>query len=363
MSTEDICNICEVGYSYTTGNERRFHRGDYIQHQSLELFVQAHSRLNTFCSAYCYSSNEVDEALLYGDFYLDLDDEDDFEKVRQDVKSIMSYFKIIYKIPPEQMMLYFSGKKGVHIIIPADLLGAEPSTELNGVYKVIAQSARAYTPNKTVDMKIYDKRRLFRIPNTIHGDTGLYKIRLTPEELTMLSIEQIKSLAKSPRNNTPAWHDINHTAREAFQKAITEYNAFSNEHKKDKRFKNTINFIPPCIQTILNEGAQVGQRNITIACLTGFYKAFGKSLNETIDLISEWNSRNTSPTGMSELKRTVYSMFTSEKMFGCATLKTITQCDAKNCKIGARNGNDITGKESNNKDKESQGRRIAPYKR
>lgn len=356
MFTENLCPICEVGYTYTTGNERRFHRGDYIQYQSLELFVQAHSRFNTYCSAYRYSSNEIDEALLYGDLYLDLDDEDDFEKVRQDAKSIIAYFKIIYKVLPEQIKLYFSGKKGVHMIIPAEILGVEPCTELNGIYKVIAQSAKAYTPNKTVDMKIYDKRRLFRIPNTIHADTGLYKIRLRPEELATLSIEQIKNMAASMRDDPSGTYDINHTAREAYQKAIVEFNAFSNEHKKDKRFKNTIDFIPPCIQKILDEGAQVGQRNITIACLTGFYKAYGKSLNETIDLITEWNSKNTSPTGTSELKRTVHSMFNSEKMFGCTTIKTLTQCNAKECRIGSKGiNNDYINKNT--------GERIPPYKR
>ena len=356
MSTENTCPICEVGYTYTTGNERRFHRGDYIQHQSLELFVQAHNRFDTYCSAYCYSSNEVDQALLYGDFYLDLDDEDDFEKVRQDAKSAISYFKIIYKIQPEHIKLYYSGKKGVHIIIPADMLGVSPSNELNGIYKIIAQSVKTYTPNKTVDMKIYDKRRLFRIPNTIHGKTGLFKIRLSLEELSLLSIEQIKKLAESQRNDPDVTTDINHTAREAFQKAISEFNAFSTEHKKDKRFNGTINFVPPCIQKILDEGAQVGQRNITIACLTGFYKAYGKSLNETIDLITEWNSKNTSPTGSSELKRTIYSMFNSEKMFGCTTIRTLTQCDAKRCKIGSKGM-------PNNYINKNTGERIPPYKR
>lgn len=337
MCTEAECTICEVGYGFEYNNERRFHRNDYIQCEQIGVFLKAHNRFNTFRSAYNYSSNNIEEADLFGDFYLDLDDENNFENVREDAKAVYSYFKIVYKITPDHMRTYFSGKKGLHIIVPASILGVEPNRNLNGIFKMIANSVKVYTPHKTVDMNIYDKKRLFRIPNTIHGDTGLFKIQITPAELMNFSINDIKRLATAPRElNLTMPSDACNLAKQAYQKACQEYVQYAKENAKDKKFKMTLNFTPPCIQSILENGAQVGQRNITVACLTGFYKSFGKSMNETIDLISEWNSKNTVPIGMSELKRTVNSMFSSDKMFGCSTLKTITECKAEECKIGIR---------------------------
>lgn len=361
MCTVNDCYLCEVGYGFEVNGERSFHRGDYIPYRAVNIFVKGRKGYSTFCTAYRYDTDNLSRANLYGDMYLDLDDEDDFEHVREDARSVFSYFKIVYRIPPEQMHIFFSGKKGIHIIIPADILGVEPMPMLNGVYKSIANSVRTYTPHKTIDLKIYDNKRLFRIPNTIHEKTNLYKIPITLDELNTMSIEDIRKMAQSQRHlDFTKANAVNNTARQAFQKAIEEYAVLDKETRKDRRFKTTMNFVPPCIQKILEDGAEVGQRNITIACLTGFYKAYGKSLNETTDLILEWNSKNTRPTGATELKRTVQSMFNGQKMFGCSTLKTITVCDPAHCKLSKKGDiNHVT----DSKNQETQRQRQAPYKR
>ena len=113
---------------------------------------------------------------------------------------------------------------------------------------------------------------------------------------------------------------------------------FDKESKKDKRSHKTITFIPPCIQNILDNGAQEGERNITIACLAGFYKSYGKSLNETIDAITDWNSRNIAPTGQNELNKTVRSIFNGDKLFGCSTLKLLSVCQENNCRLSKKKG-------------------------
>ena len=111
------------------------------------------------------------------------------------------------------------------------------------------------------------------------------------------------------------------------------YRIFDKNSKKDHKFKTKYTFTPPCIQAILENGAEEGQRNITIACLAGFCKNYGKSLNESIDFIIEWNSKNIKPTPEQELRRTVRSIFMGEKQFGCSTLKTITVCKESECKL------------------------------
>jgi hypothetical protein len=51
----------------------------------------------------------------------------------------------------------------------------------------------------TADFSIYETLRLWRIPNTRHGVSRLFKIPLTPEELLTSDIGAIRNFAQAPR--------------------------------------------------------------------------------------------------------------------------------------------------------------------
>lgn len=350
MCQEQECFLVEVGYGFEVKGERGFSRGSYIPYRTVPLFSQEHSQYSVFCSAYRYSDTDITKSDLYGDLYLDFDDINDFSHVRADALTALSYLKIVYHISENQVKIYFSGNKGVHIIVPAKILGIEPMPLLNGVFKTIALSIKSFTPNKTVDTQIYDNKRMFRIPNTIHEKSKLYKIPITSDELRNLTEEQIKTMAIQPRQlQLNTFCDTNNIAQKQFQRAIEEYYLLDKESKKDKRFKSKYNFTPPCIQYILENGAEEGQRNITIACLTGFCKNSGKSLSETIEFISDWNDNNVKPTGEQEMKKTIKSIFNGEKIYGCTTLKLISVCDESRCKLSKKKEgqNDVTKCQNN----------------
>ena len=337
MCTEKECYLCETGFGFEINGERGFSRGHYIPYRTISSFIKDHNRYSVFCSAYRYNTTDITKSDLYGDLYLDFDALNEFDKVKIDALTALSYLKVVYHIDEKQVKIYYSGNKGVHIIVPAVILGIEPMVLLNGVFKTIALSIKSFTPNKTVDTQIYDNKRMFRIPNTIHEKSKLYKIPITSDELRNFSEEQIKILAQQPRElQTNTLYETNNIAQKQFQRAIEEYFILDKELKKDKRFKSKYDFTPPCIQYILENGAIEGQRNITIACLTGFCKNSGKSLNETIEFISDWNSKNIKPTGSQEMKRTIKSIFMNEKLYGCSTLKLLSICDESRCKLSKK---------------------------
>ena len=335
MCQEKECFLIEVGHGFKTKQgEKGFSRGNYIPYRAISAFIAKNNSYSVFSSAYRYSNKQIDKSDLFGDLYLDFDDADNFENVRKDALTALSYLKIVYHIEESQVQIYFSGNKGIHIIVPAKLFGIEPMPLLNGVFKTIAISIRSFTPNKTIDTQIYDNKRMFRIPNTIHEKSNLYKIPLTPDELRTISHTDIQTMATQPRQlSFQKAIETNHIAEQQFKKAIEEFYTLDKEAKKDKKYKAKFNFTPPCIQYILTNGALEGQRNISIACLTGFYKSSGKSLNETIELISDWNDNNIKPTGEQEMKKTIRSIFNGEKMFGCSTLKLISVCNESQCKL------------------------------
>lgn len=327
-------NIVEVGYGYEYNNQRMFTRNRYIPYGAINQFVNERNQYSTFCSAFRYNTTDIDNSLMYGDMYFDFDDVDDFERVRKDAIVVLNMIEVVFLIKKDLLKIYFSGNKGIHIILPAEILGVTPSAELNHIYKYIANLAKGFTPNKTVDTKIYDNKRLFRIPNTKHEKSELYKIPITLNELQTLSIEQIRAMAVNQREfQYPQYTELPNANR-AYQKILEEYlrNKEQEEKNNGRRFKKTFNFVPPCIQHILENGAQEGERNITIACLAGFYKSYGKTLDETIELISDWNDNNIKPTGTNELIKTVKSIFNSQKQFGCATLQSLSVCN-NTCKV------------------------------
>lgn len=336
MTEINKCNIVEIGYT-NNNTERNFIRNEYITYNQFFEFLKTINCLDTYCSAYLYDNAKVEEANLFGNLYLDFDCLEDFEKAREDVKHTLSFFKIVYKIQPDEIKIYFSGNKGFHLIIQNEILNIQPRKDLNCIFKMLAEQIRTFSIYKTVDLKIYDSKRLFRVPNTINSKTGLYKIMITADELFNLSEHEIKTLAKQPRNITLNKKPIyNPVAANQYIELIKNYEKLEKEnrkHEKGFRYRKTLNITPECITNILENGAEEGSRNITIACLTSFYKESGKTFNEIIDLITEWNSKNTKPTSEREMKSTIKSIFYGNKTYGCSTLQTITNCNKSDCKL------------------------------
>jgi hypothetical protein len=53
------------------------------------------------------------------------------------------------------------------------------------------------------DLSIYNHNRIFRLPNSRHKETGLYKYLLTYDEFSTLEIDEIAALATTPSPNKP----------------------------------------------------------------------------------------------------------------------------------------------------------------
>lgn len=92
-----------------------------------------------------------------------------------------------YNIDPNNLEIYFSGRKGFHIVLTLKR-EINPQQVKQLVYKFAKDL-------KTFDPVIYNESRLFRIPRTKHEKTGLFKIPLTLNQLQNHSIEQIKDAA------------------------------------------------------------------------------------------------------------------------------------------------------------------------
>ncbi|HPF39408.1 MAG TPA: DNA primase [Phycisphaerae bacterium] len=129
--------------------------------------------------------------------WLDIDREGDLRQALDDTRRLVVGIAERYGIDADALLLFFSGGKGYHVGIPSALWTPSPSDRFNDTCKRFAITL-AERLDIDIDRSVYDRQRLFRSPNSRHPKTGLYKRRLTADELLQLSPEAIRQLAESP---------------------------------------------------------------------------------------------------------------------------------------------------------------------
>lgn len=126
--------------------------------------------------------------------YWDLDCKGDFNRVRKNAIKLLEYIATLgYGAGLE---VYFSGNKGVHVLLKTK--NTFTHLETSAICFNIAKQAGMDT--EVFDESVYNVNRIFRIANTRHQESGLYKILLTDEEVGNVSEEQIRTYAEAPRD-------------------------------------------------------------------------------------------------------------------------------------------------------------------
>ena len=133
----------------------------------------------------------------YSNFlWVDIDN-DDLKKAQEQAERYIGLLENEYDFASAFLRCSFSGKKGFHIGIPMEAFALEPGADFNRLCKAIVRELTG--GNGGVDMTVYDKTRLWRIENTIHGKSGLYAIPLSVSEVTSMPVGELRELAREPR--------------------------------------------------------------------------------------------------------------------------------------------------------------------
>ena len=320
-------------------DEELFHR--------IQQFKQEYR--NTDCFQCLYRYSKLGEgALLYAPFYLDLDADITSEKKYRAVIPYVarSYMALMHLgLTDDEINLYFSGSKGFHITVSPVTLGIVPSQDLNAIYKAWALYFSHTYAIPIIDLRIYDKRRLFRMPNTIHSKTGAYKVPVPLGFLYSHTYEELLAYASEPKPMPEHDLRINKIAALAFYWRSRLYKKAQNKEKPEVKYEipKTKQELLPCIQTILEEGAIQGARNNTLIILASGLLQSGYSLSETNAAALSWNQLNEPPLDESEVLATVqsaYSMLRNGRRYGCASIRDMGLCSSNTCRIGERNATD-----------------------
>ena len=256
---------------------------------------------------------------------------------RADAMKIIEFFKVELALPDDDVRVFFSGKKGFHILVNPVALGIKPSTELNHVFKYMALFLREKLQLNTLDYKsIYSSRRMLRLPNSLHQGSRLFKIELTHTELEM-PIQELKELASHPRDmekdHQPQESEI---AREWFENMTRSYAASERAKNTKIEVKDEIlasmQDYAVCVQDILDNGIKKsGDRNAATMALASYFKDIATPMEQTEQILVEWAMKipddmtsaegNTRKPSTITAIRTIYNSDTYH--FGCPFIRSL----------------------------------------
>ena len=331
----------EMGGLYNNGTSKFFGRKIYIEPTQMKAQRNKFNNIDVYATVMQYEdiTNQNDTNLI-GPMYIDLDlnfsTNDEYQKLIKDLNLIVTHLKFAYGIPSQYMKFYFTGKKGFHILIPSKIFNAKPNKMLHMIYKEIAKELNEHTITKCVDTKIYDTKRLLRLPNSINSKSGKYKVPITYEQIQRFTYEDIQEYASKPKETVS-------TKEEPLpmNKAINKYGEIAESIvlKKQKKLFIPTNVdienitFPSCIQSLYRNGALEGQRNHSTIMLASAFIQKGISLNDTMHMVHKWNAERNSPslddTEVTITVNSAYEQVQGGRRYGCTAIKEMGLCDNK----------------------------------
>lgn len=125
--------------------------------------------------------------------YWDLDCKQDFSKAKKAAIDLTN--KLVEMGFTSGLEIYFSGNKGFHVMLHTKQRFTP--TETGAFCYNLAMQAGV--PPEVFDTTVYNITRIFRVANTRHQESGLFKIPLDLDELNSMKEKDIRELAAEPR--------------------------------------------------------------------------------------------------------------------------------------------------------------------
>lgn len=302
--------------------------------QQIEKWVRYFNNKDVYLGCY-YKFNQA----LYGYFYLDFDCDlkNDFSQLKEEVLIVAEALQEEFQLKPEHMQFYFSGAKGFHLLIAPYNLGFSLSPTLHEQYKQLALYYQKISP--FVDTKIYDTRRVLRLPNSINSKTGLYKIPLTYQELLLSDYEMICQLAAQPRALIShayvsfAQHLANQIHSQGILKKMNQEKQLQKNRQRKAFDKSLLNkeIIFPCIYQMLHTVHEEGERNKRLIIIASHLLQKQIPVEEAQAFLIQWNQDYLAPPlEEREVITTVQSAYyqlQQGRRYGCQAILEIGACD------------------------------------
>ena len=299
----------------------RADRDHYEGHERLELRRQVNllkvyqsekESVNFFQSVQSYDSKGN---LLSCPIYADLDGENAHPETIELVKAMINSFGVV-------PIVYFSGKKGFHVLINSPIRHSHP-------HLIAKEIVTGICPNlETLDLRVYSALRMFRLEGSVHSGTGLYKTRLTLDQLINSQMYEIRELAKDHKRYVLENEIVtNEKIAKAIMIAKQHFNLRPKREKREERVETGLRYIPPCIEYVLKHEPLNGEWNHTITDLAKFFNRFGLNEYTALDVMFQFDHWVDDER---HVRKVFKSIFRSQSYFPCTNSSILDeQCVLK----------------------------------
>ncbi|MCD6404957.1 MAG: hypothetical protein J7M19_03950 [Planctomycetes bacterium] len=270
----------------------RFVRAEDLQ--AVKTWRERFDNRDVYASV-CRFAKPTRDADFFCDFFLDIDS-DNLNTAREE--ALRAFYLLVdhLGLRPEWVDLFFSGAKGFHVIVPHVVFGSPKASEIMRVWKALA--GRLVSEGlEHIDLGVYQKSRVLRLPNSLNSKSGLYKVPLEYKELRDFGLDYVLELAREPRDeDSLAMPEEGLKAAAWFREALTWWR--TKRAGKTPRSNSTTKFsqgwrVPPCIRNIEQATLPDGIRHTAYLALARFYAWIGMhalEAEERIGLIDEKHS-------------------------------------------------------------------------
>lgn len=254
-------------YEFGCKTESGFIRNKFGSFPEVKAWAREAGNKNVYSSVFGYMNQDIETSPIFSGLYFDLDNAD-LDLAYTDLEALLALFEK-QGISVEDINICFSGNKGFHVYINPISLGIKPETDLPHVFKKLAEELAGYLPNNSLDLKVYERRRLWRLINSRHGTSNLFKIQIPYPIPTM---KEILAMAKQPQDIVTFKTTPNPVLEGWLRRARQEL-----YQPKQKR---TVPYLPDRnintnIEELLNHGVGEGDRNQTCFYIACYLKSKG----------------------------------------------------------------------------------------
>lgn len=190
----------------------------------------------------------------------DIDVADDIDEALRQARRLAAWLVDRFKLEPDDLMFFYSGAKGFHVLPPSSLWDGQPAASFHDYARRFAETL-AINADVKIDSGVYARVNLLRAPNSKHRKTGRFKVQLRYDELLNLKPEAIFEIAAEPREGwIPEPVGVNSEAADCWReivKLVDDDKTASTE----RRSSNGAAKLNPTTRAVLVEGSFVGDRH------------------------------------------------------------------------------------------------------
>ena len=261
--------------------------------------------------------------IRFGHLNFDFDSKE-LEAARKDA-SILVERLTAKGAPSNQILIYYSGSKGFHVVVRDFLMGAEAREGDRFLFKIYEIMARELAGDlKSWDKSIYNKGkgRQYRI-NNVTRSNGRHKIQILPEELAgffAFGQSELEDLASKPRflssvNGFPGpvkeLRNLFLKARRQSRREILVMDAEDTPLSSEQQ-ELASKELPGCMRFILAATDYEGMRNqnfnkICFSLLTPYFrmaeKSYDEALQTCLDFLHGFQASSTYTSGEARVEQ------------------------------------------------------------